>query len=334
VTTKTRLNGRDLIKWVERFSQVPILVVGDLMLDRTLKGSVDRVSPEAPVPVVDIKEESFHAGGAGNVVLNLQALGAKPTLLTVRGDDDAGQKLVSQFRQAQLDTSGILVDAERPTTTKTRIFAGHQQVARYDREKRITLSQPILEKLMGQLRDLAPKFKVVMISDYGKGVISKPVIKAAIREAHRAGAAVIVDPKIEHFQDYKGADCLTPNTKEAVEGMRVLPPKTEEEVIALGWKIVKRLGCRSLLITRGEKGMAVFQKSGGVELIPTEAREVFDVTGAGDTVISTFSLARAVGAPVDVAARLANFAASLVVAKLGTAVATQRELIQLLRSRN
>ncbi len=332
MTKQARVGARDLIKWVERFSKVPILVVGDLMLDRTLKGSVDRISPEAPVPVVDVKEETSTPGGAGNVVFNLQSLGARPYLLSIYGDDPAGEQLLSYFASRDIETAGLILDRNRPTTTKTRLLAGHQHVARFDVEKRAMLSPALLQNLTAQLKKLMPKFKVVMISDYGKGVITKPVIKAAIREAHRAGSYVIVDPKIEHFQDYKGVDCLTPNTKEAIEGMRVLPPKTEEELVSLGWKILNRLGSKSLLITRGEKGMAVFQKAGGVVMIPTQAKEVFDVTGAGDTVISTFALASAVGAPVVDAARIANYAASLVVAKLGTAVTSQRELIQLLRT--
>jgi rfaE bifunctional protein kinase chain/domain len=170
----------------------------------------------------------------------------------------------------------------------------------------------------------------VILSDYGKGVIAPPVIKAAIAAAHHQKSVITVDPKIEHFFQYKGVDCLTPNTKESIEGMRALPPKTEADLVALGWKIVKKLRSRSLLITRGEKGMMLFEK-GKVQTIPTHAREVFDVTGAGDTVITTFTLALAVGAPLYEAAFIANLAASIVVGKVGTATASRAELIKLIK---
>ena len=329
---KIQTSSKELLKWVLKFSGVPVLVVGDLMLDRTLKGTVDRISPEAPVPIVNIQEESTTAGGAGNVICNLSALGASPVLLSVRGDDDAGQQLESIFKSRGIDVSGLIVDSSRKTTTKTRVIAHQQQVVRLDVEKKLPLSSEIETQLIETFRHLIPSFRVILISDYGKGVVTKRLIQTAIREAHRHGAAVIVDPKIENFFNYKNVDCLTPNTKEAIEGMRALSAKTNEEIIGLGWKIMKKLHSASLLITRGEKGMALFEKKGAVTLIPTQARAVFDVTGAGDTVVSTFSLARAVGASYKSAAEISNFAASLVVAKLGTAVATQKELIDLLKS--
>lgn len=323
---------RHLIKWVEKFKQVPILVVGDLMLDKSVRGTVERISPEAPVPVIDIKEEFSAPGGAGNVVLNLVALGASPTLLSVRGDDDAGELLEFEFRSKNVDLSGIIVDHSRPTTTKTRVIAGHQQVARLDHERRGQFSADITRELLARLRHLIPKYKVVLISDYGKGVVSPAVIKTAIQLARKTGASVIVDPKIEHFFQYKGVDCLTPNTKEAIEGMRAPAPKDEVAFEKLGWSILKKLKSNSLLITRGEKGMALFEKNGSLTQIATRAREVFDVTGAGDTVVSTFSLARAVNAPYQIAAEISNYAASIVVAKLGTATASQAELIRLLNN--
>lgn len=328
----TKSSSKELLKWVSKFSGVPVLVVGDVMLDQAMKGTVERISPEAPVPVVDIQEETATAGGAGNVIYNLTELGATPLLLSVRGDDDAGSKLESKFREKNLNVAGLFVDPARRTTTKTRIIANHQQVARLDIERRAPLSPVVENQIIEAIKQQAPSHRVILISDYGKGVITKKVIDTAIQCARKFKAAVIVDPKIEHFMNYKGVDCITPNTKEAVEGMRVLPPKTEDELIELGWKIMKKLHSESLLITRGEKGMALFEKKGGVTLIPTQAREVFDVTGAGDTVVSTFSVARAVGAPYTVAAEIANYAASLVVAKLGTAVATQAELTGLLKT--
>lgn len=297
-------------------------------MDRSLKGTVDRISPEAPVPILDIKERSQTPGGAGNVVSNLAALGAHPTLVSVRGNDSAGEQLVTELKFRGVNLNGVLIDSNRPTITKTRVVAGQQQIVRLDQEKRGPLAAATLQQVLKKIKTLLPSHKGVILSDYGKGVVTPPVIKTVIREAHRKKAFVMVDPKIEHFFQYRGVDCLTPNTKESVEGMRALPPKSEEELVALGWKIVKKLNSRSLLVTRGEKGMMLFEKGGKVRSIPTRAKEVFDVTGAGDTVIATFALARAVGAPYYEAAQIANCAASVVVAKLGTAVITQEELIR------
>lgn len=324
--------ARRLVRWVEKFIDVPILVVGDLMIDRAWRGSVDRISPEAPVPVIDVQSQTQSPGGAGNVAGNLAALGAAPTLVSVRGNDEAGSQISMELRESRVRVDGLVVDPSRPTTVKTRVIAGHQQVTRLDFEKRGPLSSAVLSGIIDRLKTLIPRHRAVILSDYGKGVVTAPVIKAALRQAHRHGAPVIVDPKIEHFLSYKGVDCITPNTKEAVEGMRSLPPKSDPELVDLGWRIMRKLKSKSLLITRGEKGMFLFKNDGSFRSIATRAREVFDVTGAGDTVIATFTLARAVGAPYEDAAHLANLAASLVVAKVGTAVATRAELLKLLRN--
>jgi D-beta-D-heptose 7-phosphate kinase/D-beta-D-heptose 1-phosphate adenosyltransferase len=316
---------------VEKFHNVPLLVIGDVMVDRSIRGSVERISPEAPVPVIDIKEQTQTPGGAGNVANNLVALGAKPSLVSIRGDDSAGESLAQDLNSRSVNTTGLFIDPDRPTTTKTRVIAGQQQLVRLDQERRAPLSKSILSILKNYIKDVLPQHKAVILSDYGKGLICPPIIQSSIRLAHRHDVFITVDPKIEHFFQYKGVDCLTPNTKESIEGMRTLPPKTEDELIALGWKIVKKLNSRSLLLTRGEKGMLIFEKGGKVNSIPTRAREVFDVTGAGDTVISTFTLARAVGAPLFEAASIANLAASIVVGKVGTAVATHDELVRVIR---
>jgi len=320
-----------LLKWVERFQGVPVLVIGDIMLDRSLRGSVDRISPEAPVPVIDVQEHTQTLGGAGNVVNNLAALGARPSLISVCGDDQQGKEVETELRSGGVNYSGLIVDPERPTITKTRVIAGHQQVVRLDVEKRGSLSKTVLHHLMKQIENLLPRQKGVILSDYGKGVITPPVIKTVIRLAHKHGVSITVDPKIEHFMQYKGVDCITPNTKEAIEGMRVLPPKTEAEMIELGWRIMKRLRAKSLLITRGEKGMMLFKKEESVKSIPTNAKEVFDVTGAGDTVVATFTLARSIGAPHFEAAQIANIAAGIVVGKLGTAVTSVKEISTAIR---
>lgn len=301
------------------------------MVDRALRGPADRISPEAPVPVVHVTEHSFTPGGAGNVVCNLAVLGARPTVLSVCGEDAAGDDLQADLSRRGISTSGLLVDPNRPTITKTRVFAGHQQVARFDFEKRGGLPADIHADLLTRLRKWIPSHKAVIISDYGKGVVTPAVIRTAISEARKCGIPVIVDPKPDHFMQYRGVDCITPNTKEAVEGLRVNTPKTEQDVIAIGQKILKRLKATSLLITRGEKGMTLFQKNKRPDTIPTQAQEVYDVTGAGDTVVATFALSRAVGTPHSEAARIANAAAGVVVGKLGTACVTTAELSAALR---
>ncbi len=317
-----------VLKWIDRFQGVPVLVVGDVMMDRLLRGSADRISPEAPVPVVHVNHESFTPGGAGNVANNLVVLGARPTLLAVRGDDKSGDDLERDLSGRGINISHVVVDADRPTITKNRVFVGHQQVARYDIEKKHALAPAVHSMLLKRLGKIVSSQKAVVISDYGKGVVTQKLIRLCLSIARRRGIPVIVDPKIENFKHYKGVDCITPNTKEAVEGMRVSVPSSEKDLLSLGNRILKTLRSRSLLITRGEKGMTLFEKGSAPVTIPALAQEVYDVTGAGDTVVSTFALARAVGAPHLMAAAIANIAASLVVAKVGTAVATRDELIR------
>ncbi|OVE77476.1 hypothetical protein BVX98_02760 [bacterium F11] len=320
-----------LLKWVEKFTNIPILVVGDLMLDRSIWGSVERISPEAPVPVVTVNRDERTAGGAGNVVYNLAQLGALPTLISVCGNDPAGEEIIRDFRIRSLNTQNILVDDDRPTIRKIRVIAGQQQIVRVDFEKKDRLSSSLLRQLRATIKDQASLNRAVIISDYGKGVISVPVIKQVLKEAKRRKMVVTVDPKVEHFQNYRSVDCITPNVKEAIEGMRVHPPKNEEGFLDLGKRIIKKLKTQSLLMTRGEKGILLFRKNAPSVSIPAQAREVFDVTGAGDTVVSVFTLARAVGAPYEEAAQIANFAAGIVVGKLGTACVTRKELHQTIR---
>jgi len=311
-----------------KFEGLPILVFGDSMLDRSVRGMVDRISPEAPVPVIRAMEDSHVPGGAGNVACNLAGLRARVYLVSLRGADTLGNTLESDLKNHGVETEGLVVDSRRPTISKTRIIAGHQQVARVDRESQERVGEESLRQIRHQVEKLAPKVKAVIISDYGKGVINRPLLSVVLKAAHRLGTIVTVDPKPEHFLYYRGVDCLTPNLKEAADGMRVLPVKNNETLLALGQKILNRLRCRSCLITQGEKGMTLFEarEERKPVHIPTSAKEVFDVTGAGDTVIAAFTLARAAGASLLEAARLANAAAGVVVGKLGTATITLKEL--------
>jgi len=296
------------------------------MVDRTIRGVAHRLSPEAPVPVVDIHHEECRPGGAGNVAANIAALGGRPILVSVTGRDPEAERVLSLLRDRGVDVASVVTDDSRPTILKTRVMAGHQQVVRFDRESRASLSVGVRRRLLDGFRERLKDAQGVVLSDYGKGVVSVPLLKAVLTQAHRQGIFVTVDPKIEHFLRYRGVDCITPNLKEATEGLRSLPPKTDAEVDALGRRILKRLRCHSVLITRSERGMSLYREGKPPVHIPSQAREVFDVTGAGDTVIATLSLALAAGAPLDESARIANAAAGVVVAKLGTAVVSPKEL--------
>ncbi len=321
-----------LLPKLSKFQGAPILVIGDLMVDRYIRGSVHRLSPEAPVPVVDVQHEDFMPGGAGNVASNIAELGGKVSLISVVGRDADGDRLLSALRARRVDVDPVVKDAARPTILKTRVLAGHQQVVRFDRESKAPLSHEVLSGVMREVRERLPSVKGVIVSDYGKGLVSTAFLKALLPLARRLKKFVTVDPKIEHFQRYKGVDCITPNLKEATEGMRVFPPKTDAEVDALGASILRRLKCRTVLITRSERGMSLYQSAGKTTHIPSRAKEVFDVTGAGDTVISVFSLALAAGCSYPEAAYISNAAAGVVVAKLGTATCRPDELRKALQA--
>ncbi len=318
-------------KPLKKFEGIPVLVVGDLMVDRYIRGAVSRLSPEAPVPVVDVQHEEFMPGGAGNVAANIAALGGRPILVSLVGEDADGDRLLSSLRDRGVDVSGVVADGSRPTILKTRVLAGHQQVVRFDRENRSAFPHGLVDKILASVRERLSGSKGVVLSDYGKGLVNSRLLKSVLGWAHRQGKLVTVDPKIEHFLSYRGVDCITPNLKEATEGMRALPPKNDQEVDELGRRILRRLRCHSVLITRSERGMSLYREGRPPLHIPSQAREVFDVTGAGDTVIATLSLSLAAGASLDAAARVANAAAGVVVAKLGTATVSPAELKEALR---
>ncbi len=318
--------SRRLAALLDRFPRRRVLVVGDLMLDQFVRGKVSRISPEAPVPVVAVTEDSWMPGGAGNVCCNLAALGASVSLVSVLGEDDAGRQLLAELRARGMDTSGIVPDPARVTTQKCRVVADHQQVVRFDRETAQPLSPALQKALAERLRRAAADADALVISDYGKGVITEAMVRAALRAAHAHGVPVLVDPKVEHFRRYRGVDCITPNSAEAWGGMRLPPRPGEDAVRQLGRRILKTLRVRSVLITRGEKGMTLFQSSASPRHIPARAREVYDVTGAGDTVVSVMALGLASGARPYEAAVLANAAAGVVVGKLGTATTTRDEI--------
>lgn len=326
-----RAERQELLRTIARFPGRRVLVVGDLMLDRYIRGACSRISPEAPVPVVRVSAENHIPGGAGNVVSNLAALGASVSVVGVVGDDDSGRRLLEHFRAQGSGVDGVLTDPERHTTEKCRVVADRQQVVRYDRETVGPLSHATEARLLEAVDAGVDDAAALILSDYGKGVIAPKLLARAIARAKRRGIPVTVDPKPEHFRRYKGVTTVTPNTSEAWACMHRPPKPGQDALVALGKDILKTLRSKSALITRGPDGMSLFEAGGKITHIPTVAREVFDVSGAGDTVISTFTLALAAGASLKTAALLANQAAGIVVGKLGTATTDAKELARSLR---
>lgn len=313
-------------KIIKRFPGVRILVVGDIMLDRFIWGGVSRISPEAPVPVVVVEQETFLLGGAANVVNNIHSLGGKASLCGLLGDDEMGQKVTQRLDEMGIARSGVLIEPGRQTTVKTRIIAHHQQLVRIDREMTRHPKASTLRSLSDYLKQNIKRFDGVVLSDYGKGLLTKGMIRDTIRAAREAKKFVMVDPKIKNFFFYRGATVVTPNTGEASSASRI-SITDETSLDRAGTNLLKRLKCDALVITRGEDGMAVFEPHRKPLLVPTEAKEVYDVTGAGDTVIGTMALALGTGASIRRAAELANHAAGIVVGKVGTATVSQKELI-------
>lgn len=302
------------------------LVLGDVMLDEFIWGKVGRISPEAPVPVVEVTGESFHVGGAGNVARNIRSLGGEAVLVGIVGRDRAAERLQRELEECGVGDALVRSDSGRPTTVKTRIIAHHQQLVRADREQADDIPRALEEPLIDAVREALPRCQVLVLSDYQKGVVTPRVMKSTLALARRRKVPVLVDPKVRHFALYQRVALVTPNQLEAEQasGVRI---RTAEDVQAAGEKILKRLRCGAVLITRGEAGMSLFVPGAQPVHVPTAAREVFDVTGAGDTVIATLGLAVAAGARLEEAARLANFAAGVVVGKVGTATVTPDEVL-------
>lgn len=311
---------------IARLPQQRLLILGDVMLDEFLWGDVRRISPEAPVPVVDLNRQSEVPGGAANNAMNAAAYGSGVSIGGVIGEDAEGVRLRRMLAERGVDPSGLMAEAGRPTTTKTRVVAHNQQVVRVDRERREGVSLETEQRLLDWIGEQLPRAGACVISDYGKGVVTQAVAQGTISRARAAGCPVLVDPKGTDYGRYRGATVITPNLLEA-EQAAGLPGETEEEVIAVGQKLTGALPGTALLITRGAKGMSLFTMNGAAPVhVRSEAQAVFDVTGAGDTVITTLALALAAGASLADATRLANRAAGIVVGKLGTATVSIEEL--------
>lgn len=318
--TKTLTSGP-----LEAFEGKKILVLGDLMVDHYIWGSVKRISPEAPVPVVDVTSESVLLGGAGNVLNNILGLGGSVSFCGVVGSDDAGRWIASRVAEKGVALEGLMTEAARPTTKKTRIIAHQQQVVRFDHEDKSALSQRTNDAVADYVIAMLPEVNCLAISDYSKGVITRSLLKKILPEAIRLGVPVVVDPKVGHFAFYKNVSLVTPNHLEASQASGI-EITDESSLFEAAQILFKKISSEAVLITRGEQGMSLFEKNGSVTHIPTVAKDVFDVTGAGDTVLSTLALALSIGMPLPEAARLANLAAGIVVGIVGTAAIQRADL--------
>ena len=318
---------------LDRTNNARILVVGDLMLDQFVWGTVRRISPEAPVPVVEFERESFMPGGAANVARNLTALRVPTELFGIVGHDDTARTLKQLLVDQGVVCQGVLGDRGRPTSTKSRIIAHHQQMVRVDRESTQPLSQKTLRRLLDAFEHRIYQADAVILGHYGKGVVSQPMLESVKRICRDRGVWVSLDPKPVNRVDLSGLSLITPNRKEAFElagkedGPRAAAPLEDTVLLEVASILLDRLRPALLLITLGEKGMLLCRRGEKPFHIPTVAQEVFDVSGAGDTVIATFTMAIAAGASPIEAAIISNHAAGVVVGKLGTATLTQEELL-------
>jgi D-beta-D-heptose 7-phosphate kinase/D-beta-D-heptose 1-phosphate adenosyltransferase len=320
------MNERTLREVAAEFSTRRILVVGDLMLDEYIWGEVRRISPEAPVPVVEVDRRTYTPGGASNTAANVVALGGRPFLCGVVGNDYQAARLREALVRTGVDIGGVLIDRNRATTTKSRIVAHNQQVVRLDCEQRFPLSPPLEHELLQKIEARLSQVDGCIISDYAKGVVSESLARQVIRLARQAGKPTIVDPKGTDYRKYRGATLVKPNSHEAERCVKQ-EITTDASLVEVGQRLLDILEDSAVLITRGAEGMSLFRQDAQAVHIPALARNVFDVTGAGDTVACTMALALATGRTLEQGMLLANHAASIVVGKVGTATVTLDELL-------
>ena len=323
----------DLLPYLDRLKTARVLCIGDVMLDHYVYGQVERVSPEAPIPVLWIERETKTLGGAGNVLRNLRALGADASFISVVGNDEAGREIGRLVEAQDGAEAHVLVQPQRTTTVKTRYIAGNQQLLRADRESAIPLDPYIREDMLRLARELVADHSVVVVSDYAKGVLTEGVALEIIRAAREAGARVIVDPKGGDPIRYRGADLVKPNRRELAHATG-MPVATDNEIVAASRSLIERCGFNAVLASLGAEGSVLISADGAVDIQRAEVREVFDVSGAGDTVVATVAAALAVGVGLTDAARLGNVAAGIVVGKIGTAVLYESELTAALNGRD
>lgn len=320
------MDRRAVESFFSHTARIKALVIGDLMLDEYLWGKTERISPEAPVQVVDVQSEEIRLGGAGNVVNNLVAIGCTVAVCSVIGDDDSGELLRRIFQEKGVDTSALFSEPGRRTGKKSRVVASHQQIVRIDRETRASISSESESSIINNISSRAAEYDVLVVSDYLKGVLTNRVLEAIISAGRSAGVPVVVDPKGSDYAKYSGATIITPNRKEAEQasGIKIAD---DLSLKAAADRLLDQLDLSALLITRSEAGMSLFRKNGATLHIPTVAREVYDVSGAGDTVLALLSLGIAAGMSMDDAAALANTAAGIAVGKLGTSTVSPAEIM-------
>jgi D-beta-D-heptose 7-phosphate kinase/D-beta-D-heptose 1-phosphate adenosyltransferase len=311
---------------VAAFTGQRVVVLGDVMLDEYVHGDVSRISPEAPVPVLEIRERVFRAGGAANAAANVASLGGVPVLVGVVGEDGGATTVGTLLAAAGVETRALIATSDRPTTVKTRIVARGQQIVRLDHEAKASLASQAEDRVLAAVEREMERAGACIISDYAKGVVSERVAQAAIGAARRAGRPVIVDPKARSFAKYRGATVVTPNTRELELAAGRSPVHTDDEVIGAAAAVLPALEGAVLLVTRGALGMSLFMPGVPAVHLPTAAKAVYDVVGAGDTVVSTLALGLSVKASIELAVELANRAAGIVVSKQGTATVSPAEL--------
>jgi D-beta-D-heptose 7-phosphate kinase/D-beta-D-heptose 1-phosphate adenosyltransferase len=320
-----------ILEAIHRFERCRVLVLGDVMLDVFVWGKVRRISPEAPVPVVEVREETKLLGGAANVVHNLATLKGKVSIAGLIGSDSSGRDVVKLFRQNGVSTAGLIVEESRPTSVKTRIIAHNQQVVRFDREHVSPIERDSQKRALSYICKNLDQVDAIIISDYGKGMVTSELMDAIRSISSSPSLPIIVDPKVNHTDCYHDVFMITPNELEASQ-MSGIEIKDEETLIQAGGSLMDRLQCQSVLVTRGEEGMSLFQRDQDTVHIPTVARRVYDVTGAGDTVIATITLGIIAGlSPVE-SAILANLAAGIVVGEVGTATVLWRQLLSVVEN--
>ncbi|NIQ87809.1 MAG: D-glycero-beta-D-manno-heptose-7-phosphate kinase, partial [Deltaproteobacteria bacterium] len=311
-------NSKVLSEGIDKFSSCRILVVGDVIMDEFLWGRVERISPEAPVPVVQVEEESLVLGGAGNVVNNIISLGGQALLCGVIGNDAMGRELVHMLQKMNSPTHGLVVEDRRPTTIKTRVVAHSQQVVRVDREEREFVTEASIERITTTVKEQIGSIDAIVVADYGKGVVTRSLMDGMRSLSQGSQTILAVDPTVRNVALYKDVTLITPNHYEAQQ-MSGIQIEDDQSLRRAGAHLLEELGCQTVLITQGDKGMTLFEGNGKTTQIPTVARKVFDVSGAGDTVIATLALALAAGLTARQAAVLANLAAGVVVGEIGTA---------------
>jgi D-beta-D-heptose 7-phosphate kinase/D-beta-D-heptose 1-phosphate adenosyltransferase len=325
------IDPESLNKAIDNFGKTRILVIGDIMLDKFIWGKVLRISPEAPVPVVEVDHETIMLGGATNVINNIVSLGGKVLLCGVVGDDYTGREIFSLLNESKVNVSGIIIEDNRPTTIKTRIIAHAQQVVRYDRETRESLKPETTDSILNFIHDQKDNLSAIIVSDYRKGVVTREIMEGVKDLMSTRGLPLAVDPNIKNFPLYEGVTIITPNHNEAQEAAGI-DMVDEESLKRVGEKLLQSYRCRALLITRGEDGMTLFEEGGKSVDIKAIARKIYDVTGAGDTVTATLTLGIVAGLDMKSAAYLSNLAAGIVVGEVGTSAVRIDDLKALIAS--